>query len=240
MAHFCKNCGTSIPDGAGFCPNCGTPSCSLPTTNPYETTSEGYIQESEPNPFAKLLNYIDDGRFFRDPLVYLYRVIGVLCIVPAFILLFCMCSNTGKYFSFILGSVVNTIALFFIALAAGLFSCLLWFNRANKLQDKVETNSEMVVMPLCADLLQTILECAGLQIMLFYPVFILYYGIIGQTLLPSFSSSVYFIALVGSLFVAVLSIIFGYLLILGSHYVGESIRAIAIIVNDLHKISKKQ
>lgn len=240
MAHFCKNCGTSIPDGAGFCPKCGTPSSSLPTSNPYVQSAEEYISDPTPNPITKLLDYIDDGRFFREPLVYLYRIIGALCILPAIGLLFYMCSDAGEYLKFTLGSVVSMIVLFIVTLAAGVFSCFLWFNRANKLQNKVEANSEMVVMPLCADLLQTMLECSGLQVMLFYPLFLLYYGIIGQALSPLTSSSEYIVIFVGTLLFAVLLVLLGYILVLASHYVGESIRAIAIIVNDLRKISKKQ
>lgn len=240
MAHFCKNCGTSIPDGAGFCPKCGTPS-SIPSTNiPYEQNTEEYFPESASNPVTKLLSNIDDGRFFREPLVYLYRIIGVLCVLPAISLLFFMFSDAGSSLKFALGGVFNMIVLFVVTLAAGVFSCFLWFNRASKLQDKVETNSEMVVMPLCADLLQTMLECAGLQVMLFYPIFILYYGIIGQALSSFASSSYYIVIFICALFGALSFVLLGYILVLASHYVGESIRAIAIIVNDLRKISKKQ
>lgn len=239
MARFCKNCGTSIPEGASFCPKCGSPSTPLPSNAPYYQPTEEEVPEQSSNPVTRILNLIDNGTFFRTPLVYLYKILGVLCLIPTVALLILIFAGSNEIFR-MYASGFNSFVLLAVVLVAGVFSCLLWFNRSDKLEDKIETESEMVVIPLCADLIQTAIECAGFQVMLFCPLYALYFGIIGQLFMPFGSGGMYIAVFGACLLLTIVFILVGYMIILSSHYVGESIRAIAVIVNDLRKISKKK
>ena len=169
-----------------------------------------------------IANFIDNGKFFREPIVNLYRIMGIVTLIICFsIPILCGSAEIFK----LAGEDFLNIAVFYILMyAIGIIGLFFWLNRANMLRSKIRSGSDIVVMPIIADFIQTCAEWTGLFIMLFVPVYAIFFGFIGQLfahIIHSFSFKVYLGVLGGSILVSILVLVLGYFIIRDIQKIGN-------------------
>lgn len=175
-----------------------------------------------------MFSYIDKGKLFRQPFMWLYYLIGsVLAIACLYGL-----TNVFDGFKHSRGGVTFFLILMIILLlAVAVFSIMYWFKRATQVNTGMPKNSRFFAIPAVANLLRClgewsgiVLACAGAYISLFAsilasndPMFsqIASYGFAGVVLFP----------------------IFGYVLIVFTRFLSESTLAIASIANDTRELA---
>lgn len=211
--------------------------------------------ESFENPklrLTALLRNIDNGKFFRRPVQVLYAIFGALSFVLPFSTIFgCIylfdylhidyVSTLPKCF-FYLGCMVAIIAGTLIAYLGYLY----WQNRANRLDFEANEGGTAVAIPVCAHIVQSILESYGIfstiacSIYAVIGYFFAYVPMLMSNELP-FGSDDGFSALLSGLVATVLFIagtfIFGFFSVIFAHYLGENMRIGAQIANDLRDVA---
>lgn len=200
--------------------------------------NDDYSEEQKPFVkvwIDKLTDAIDNGAFFREPAVFVYRAIGVLCFVFLLLSLLFLgdVDRSLDYMFFSSGAAVNGIFLFLVLLAMGVFIMMIWINRSNKLRSRIKTGSDIAVIPLAVDFFQTCFECYGLVVMFVPSVCAVYIGFIGQLFLDAGSYSQLLITCLG---IAVGCVIIGYVIVAFGHLLGESLRALATITNNVRDL----
>lgn len=184
---------------------------------------------------GKVANVIDNGTFFREPMVWFYRALGILWIL-LYLAAFVYAMLDFKYISRTFGA-VNVIAGLVILAAIAFFALLFWVNRSNKLRHRVATGSDTVVIPIIADITQSSLELTGLILMIFGPIFLLYMGIIGQWFMSGYATGTdHIIFILIGIFGCIPYIIIGYFTTVWGHFCGENLRAIATVVNNIRDL----
>jgi hypothetical protein len=208
--------------------------------------NDDYSQTSKPKVKTwvdKVVGTVDNGKFFREPAVLIYRVIGVLSFLLTLAVPFYLADKSGMLGMIIREASVNLVVLVLAALAMGFFSMMVWINRSNKLRTRIATGNDIVVIPLIADMVQTNGECTGFSIMVMSSVFGIFFGFIGQLFLDP---SHYFSVLLYSLGATVVLVLIGYGIVCLGHFFGENLRALAVITNnvrdlgDIHRAKAKQ
>lgn len=200
--------------------------------------TDNYDEDVNPKPIFKqyidkVMNCIDNGSFFREPMVYIYRAIGVLYFLSFFALLLYMsyiCKNLA-FLDDLLSIKINLVVVLIIAFVACVFALLFWINRSNKLRHRIPNGGDMIIMPIVADFIQSSNEILGLTIMIFGSILSIYFGFIGQLFLK-YLEGYFYIAIFCLLSVIGFNII-GYVIITIGHFLGENIRAIATITNNV-------
>lgn len=195
-------------------------------------------------PFVKqwlnrLMAVIDSGSFFREPMRWLYVVIGILmslgCLIGIWQLI-----DTGVFKYQALYAILATLVM----LAVSVFAVLFWINRSKHLKDKVQVNDDIVAIPVVAHFTQSIGECVGIimctVVALMAFLVPLLAGDMGgymfRELIPIDVSGPLLTAIFGALF----CVIWGYLIILVAHFWAETMRAIASIANNTRRIAGKK
>lgn len=126
----------------------------------------------------------------------------------------------------------NVVALIVMA-ASCIFGLLYWINRSNSLRSKIQCGNDIVVMPIIADYVQCTFEWFGLTLMIFTPLYAMYFGIIGQ-LFMEFGD--YLVGLISCILFSILVIWIGYCITCLGHFFGENIRAISTIANNVRDL----
>lgn len=184
------------------------------------------------NLLKPLTDYIDSGRFFRQPLQWLYYVIGVLCVLSPLYLLYILIES--RIFKYADGGDIFAIILILLIFSLVCFGgMLLWFARAKKLPELLPENSKFIAVPAFANFLQTTGEFLGL--------FIGVFGFLGGILCTLFGvglgNEIPIIA--SSLPASILCVIYGFLTVVGFRVISELILAIADIANNAEKLTNK-
>ena len=178
-----------------------------------------------------LTDYIDSGKFFRQPLQWLYYVIGCLCALFPFYVIY---ELIDKYvFKYADGKETFALILVLLILIAVCFgSFLLWFNRAQKLPELLKPDSKFVAVPAVANFIQTSGE--------FYGLFLGVFGFLSSLILTLFDFYVPipFMTEVG-FGATVMFPIVGYVIVVGCRYIAELVLSIADIANNTDKIANK-
>lgn len=189
---------------------------------------------------SKILGVIDNGSFFRVPMEYCYRIIGVLSLcyyaiiglsLPFLFIKELKHSFTSVFFAFIDGTFLTVILV-----AIGLFLLLFWFKRAKQLNERIPDGSDTVTIPIIADFIQCSHECTGLIFMIFIPLTLIFFGFIGQFGYEYNEASIAVLLL--AIPASVIFILIGFGIVLFGHFIGERLRAIATIVNNTSEIKK--
>ncbi len=208
--------------------------------------NDDYSQTSKPKVKTwvdKVVGTVDNGKFFREPVVFLYRVIGVVSFLLTLAVPFFLAGQRGMLGKIFSEATINMIVLVLAALAMGFFSMMVWINRSNKLRTRIATGNDIVVIPLIADMVQTNGECTGFAIMVMSSVFGVFFGFIGQIFLDPRH---YFAVLLCSLGITAALVLIGYGFVCLGHFFGENLRALAVITNnvrdlgDIHRAKAKQ
>ena len=200
--------------------------------------TDEYDDELNPKPIYKrvidsIMGFVDCGRFFREPMVYVYRFIGILIVLCFFAFMYLCFSDDkgslGQYMRYVDGSLNIVVALVVMACSC-VFGLLYWINRSNSLRTKIQGGNDIVVMPIIADFVQCFFECWGLTTMIFLPAYAIYFGILGQLFLDMGN---YVAMLLTSIGFSILAILMGYGTTCFGHFLGENIRAISTIANNV-------
>lgn len=175
-----------------------------------------------------MFNYIDKGKLFRQPFMWLYYLIGVGC---ALWLLYSL-GNIFDQFKHSKGSVtIMLILLIILVLAIAVFSVMYWFKRATQVNSDMPANSRFFAIPAVANLMRCLGEFSG--------IVIAGAGAYVSLFTAIFASDNYFMrdmAAYGLLGVVVCPII-GYIVLVVTRFFSESVLAIASIANDTRELA---
>jgi len=200
---------------------------------------------------TKLLSLIDSGKFFIQPMRWLYILFAYLSFVPALFILYWLYDTgidgglqyakgwvkfSGYLFCFI-------FAVFVIIAAILMF--YFWMNRSQKVVRDVNEGDQIVAMPIWAHFIQSIFESSGVYIGIIPPfgaaLFYLWSVFTGFKYIIPFSEfgdiiKMFFVGLVALAFFTLICLLMSYIVILLAHYIGESIRVRAQIANDVRDL----
>lgn len=168
-----------------------------------------------------MFNYIDNGRLFRQPFMWLYYLLGVLFAIGIFIGIIELFGDmkrmdaSGKF-----GIILDAI----IMLAACVFSVIYWFKRAPEVGKIVKPGSRFVAIPAVANLIRCLGEYTGILI-----------GVGGFLLmLIAVLTEEY----LGFSFGHILLVpVVGFIIVVISRCVSESMLAMVSIANDTHELA---
>lgn len=200
---------------------------------------------------TKFLSLIDSGRFFIQPMRWLYVLFACLSFVPALAILYFMYDTgvddilrhtegwikfSGYLFCFI-------FTLFVILTAILMF--YYWMNRSHKVAHIVNEGDQIVAMPVWAHFVQSILESSGVYFAIIPPMgatlFYLWGVITGFKFIEPYGEAgdIFKVLFLGLLVLAIfifICLFLSYIIILIAHYIGESIRVRAQIANDVRDL----
>ena len=199
--------------------------------------NDDYSTEQKPKVKAwldRLVGAIDNGNFFREPAVYIYRILGVLSFVMWFVFYYVIFDSYPSLERLVKDATVNMIVLILVTIALGAFCMMMWINRSNKLRARISKGSELTVLPLVADFIQTLHECVGLALMFLATIYGLYLGFVGQLFGP-FEID-YFVDLIRFIVCTAVLDLIGYGFVVWGHFLGEQIRALATIANNVRDL----
>lgn len=170
------------------------------------------------------LNYVDSGKFFRQPVKFLYYLLSVV----TFGLPIGLFGTMTDMWDWISG---KEIFMYILLIIAGLFiaicCCYLWIKRAGSLQLDASENSRFIAIPILANILQTMGEWAFVTVGAGGFIISLIYTIFGE------SSSEF-----GAAGIIILPAA-GYLSCLFMRFLAESTMALAHIANNTSAINSK-
>lgn len=199
-----------------------------------------------------MLNYIDNGTFFRDPMKLLYIIFGVLGFAaPAAYIYFLYDAWDNLIPSFLdtwpkltLGLTYILVLVYLIAIAYA--HLVFWLHRKDKLHQTVRVGDKIVAIPVYADFIQCAGEAAGIfpaismlgAYVIFFVIGLLngfkfiHYGPFdfGDYL----EGIIYLI--IGFVLLAIACFIIGYLIILVAHVISERLRIKAMLANDVRDL----
>lgn len=167
-----------------------------------------------------LFSYLESGKLFRQPLVWLYYLIGVASCIAGIKLI--IDQFDGFSYHLVGAEKVYAILMAIVLLALCIFSLLFWFRRAVDLKDVYKDGSDWIAMPIVANLVRTFGEWLGFVLGIFCVcggVLTIIFLSANQGILPGL------VMLVGGAIV-------GYLIILLSRYAAEMIMVRVAIANN--------
>lgn len=204
----------------------------------------------------KLLHYIDNGKFFREPMKIFYLVNGFLpAITPI--------AYSVAFLFFVFGELIpndhkyENIWTKFLVITGGsligawlaviaLLSIFYWINRKNQLTRTVRVGDNIKAIPIIAHYITCAGESTGLMLAL-TPLgsYIIVYVMVllgGYSLLPggielSLLPIVAIGGVVGFALLVIAMFLICYPIVLLSHVVGEKLRIKAQLANDLRDVS---
>ncbi len=183
-----------------------------------------------------VFKYIDSGKFFRQPLQWLYYLLGVLCLIlPLYIL---GKAISSELFSYMSGSGIFTFLLIWVVMAGVSYGAFcLWFNRARRLKELLPTGSRFAAIPALANFIQTFGEFAGLYVGVFGFVASLLATLFQQ---PGMGYAFGDLPVGGGIMGAIYTLIAGYVIVVVSRFFAEMVLALADIANNCEKIADKK
>ncbi|MDR3228752.1 MAG: hypothetical protein LBT53_05000 [Puniceicoccales bacterium] len=173
------------------------------------------------------LSSLDSGDFIRKPFKIIYRIVAVLNLLFPFYVLFNGISNGILKAPF---NIVLAVVLFWVTIVlASWVSAVLWWDRSSKVEQITSAQSDFVATPAFSHLLQTLGEWVGSYIAIvgsFGSLFLLLFG--GQELAARLG--------VSGFAHIILSVVVGFLTILVTRFLAESISAVSAIANNTKNI----
>ncbi|MCM1032266.1 MAG: hypothetical protein NC405_00755 [Odoribacter sp.] len=172
-----------------------------------------------------MFKYIDGGKLFRQPFMWLYYVIGVL---TAFL---CVYGVVQIIDMFKYAEGMGTLGLIFIMLvllAMAVFSVIYWFKRAGDINNETPRGARFFAIPAIANLVRCFGEWASIT-----------FGI-GGAVIALFAwifASKYFNMGGEGIFAVVIFPVAGYVFIIFTRFLSETILATASIANDVHELA---
>lgn len=173
-----------------------------------------------------MFDYIDSGKLFRQPIQWLYYVLGVLFAIA----LLASISKTAEFFDLGGTMVVVAVLVIILQIALAAFSVLFWIKRGDDMAHDTAVGARFVAIPAVANIIRCFGEFAGIVI----AIFGIYVGVIAGIFWLFSSWRDY----VGCPFlIAIGGPVVGYLILLINRFFAESMLAIASIANDTHELA---
>ena len=107
----------------------------------------------------KVWNYIDNGKFYREPFRWLYAVIAALNLLFPLYVIYMANSRILKFLSG--GEVFACVLIFLLFIFLGIMSAHLWFNRQKKVKEYLQEDNDFVAIPVVSHFIQTLGEWLG-------------------------------------------------------------------------------
>lgn len=237
---FCSKCGSDNQDNVQFCTSCGYQLKEHPSvTTPSSTTNNSNLSGGRKtnNIFfdfiAPYLSAIDDGRFFRKPMMWLYTLIAVINIIIPFYILYHAIENQ------IFQAPAKFIIVFILVFMAIAFSCWIgfqiWWDRKDKIDIISLPQDDFVAIPVFSHFVQTLGEWAGTWVAIVGFIFSLLATIIlGQE--GNYLSQVFGLWFLNiSAISIILMPIYGFLIVISARVFAEALRALVSIANNTKK-----
>lgn len=186
--------------------------------------------------FDSLWDYIDNGKFYRNPFRLLYIAIASLNLLfPIHVIYTTVKSGVLEYISGI--KVFAFIFIFFLMVFLAFMSFHLWINRQKKIKEHFGNDNEYIVIPIVSHFIQTLGEWLGFYfgiggcvISLVFVIFGFNDYIIGEavgnSLLPMGTGLV----------TVVIYPIMGFLIVVAGRLIAEIFRVLTSIANNTKKI----
>jgi hypothetical protein len=172
------------------------------------------------------LSYIDNGNFFKEPFQWLYLLLAAVNLFAPIWLL--IQSVKGGVFD-LSGKYIFAFILIWLLLAGLCWLCFqLWWDRSKKVALCTPDNSDFIAIPVLAHFIQTLGEWLGLLYGLGGTLVILTLLIFGAEELTYYLNipmKIGFIGILGC-------VISGFLIVVVSRFLAESIKAVAAIANN--------
>lgn len=173
-----------------------------------------------------MFDYIDSGKLFRQPIQWLYYVLGVIFAIA----LLASISRTAEFFDLGGTMVVVAVLVIILQIALAAFSVLFWIKRGDDMAHDTAVGARFVAIPAVANIIRCFGEFAGIVI----AIFGIYVGVIAGIFWLFSSWRDY----VGCPFlIAIGGPVVGYLILLINRFFAESMLAIASIANDTHELA---
>ena len=195
---------------------------------------------------SQLLLLIDSGKLMKTPIKWLYVLIGLFCFVPAIAFVVCLFVFWDFFIGLVGGnfwtnfvSIFIFILFFYSLIIFGLIGYHYWLNRRNNLDAIIKTGSRIVVIPLVADVNQSLGEVNSIFMVFATAVaFVLAYLACLLTNGFGFYTEWGFIWMLfgGALGVAVVALL-AYLNVLLVRFFSEKLRLLPLIGNDVHHLA---
>jgi hypothetical protein len=184
------------------------------------------------NFYKPFLEYIDSGKFFRNPFSWLYAIFAALnLLVPIVVLYFAF---EVHWFS-MGGSYVFGFLLFWIVLIiASWLACQIWWNRRKAVAAQMDMGEEFVATPAFCHYLQTFGEALGSWVAIVgagsgLVTWLIIRGGEMESLLPiPFVGAI----LGGGLLYIVLMPVYGFIIIVSFRFVSEQCKALVTIARN--------
>ncbi len=195
---------------------------------------------------SQLMLLIDSGKLLKTPIKWLYVLIGFLCFVPAVAFAVSLYMFWDFFINLVGGnfwtnfvSIFIFILFFYSLIIYGLIGYHYWLNRRNNLDSIIKTGSRIVVIPLVADMNQSLGEVNSIFLVFASAVaFVLAYLACLMTNGFGFYTEWGFIWMLfgGALGVAVVALV-AYLNVLVVRFFSEKLRLLPLIGNDVHQLA---
>ena len=237
---FCSKCGRDNQDNGQFCTSCGYqfkehPSVSSQTTtiNKLNPSGGGITNNIFFVFIAPYLSAIDDGRFFRKPMMWLYALVAIINIVIPFYILYQAIENQ------IFQAPAKFIIVFILVFITITFSCWIgfqiWWDRKDKIEIISLPQDDFVAIPVFSHFVQTLGEWAGTWVAIVGFTFSLLATIIlGQE--GSYLSQVFGLSFLNITAISIILMpIYGFLIVISARVFAEALRALVSIANNTKK-----
>lgn len=199
-----------------------------------------------------MLNYIDNGTFFRDPMKLLYVIFGIVGFAAPLVYLYFICDNWDGLIPHHLDTwpkmtLTLTYILIFVYLVGISYAHLVfWLHRKDKLHQTVRVGDKIVAIPVYADFIQCAGEAAGI-----FPALALLGSYIVAFLIGLLNGFKFIdygvmdfgdyleavvVLIIAFVLLAIACFIIGYLIILVAHVVSEQLRIKAMLANDVRDL----
>jgi len=179
------------------------------------------------------LNFIDQGKIYREPFYWLYQLLAVLNLIfPLYVLFLAIDNNlfdAGAKF------VITFLLIWIILVLAGWFSFQIWWDRKDNVTKISSENDHFAATPVFSHFIQTSGEWFGTWIAIvgFGTALITTLFLGDEARLFARATGLGFL---GTGFVSIfLMPVYGFLVLVGSRFLAEQFRAIAAIANNTRK-----
>lgn len=199
------------------------------------------------------LNYMDNGRFFKNPIIWVYTILAVLYLVVPFSLI--IVSDVFNEYLTGKGAIALIIGWLIVAFNSWVCFQILW-NRKKELRNIIQANDTYKAVPIFSHIIKTYGEVLGTTIGIVGTgaslLSILFYGM-GRNIYSSSLSEILKFAFdspfsgtilneiigtnVANVFLIFIFPIYGYLTVLFFKFISEMISVLASIANNTKKLN---
>ncbi len=182
--------------------------------------------------FNKALAVVDDGSFFRKPLNWVYKAIGILGAIFQIVALVTIISETSDMLGSV-GAYIFYVLLVLAFIVEIIITVIYWWKRSKMVTATSEPEDEIFVIPIIAHIIQCAGEITGIRMAILAVIFFFFPFFAGD--MGSFF--VQYIILPIALLVGF--VIMAYLTVVFFRYIAECIKAKAITANAAKKITRQ-